>query len=403
MKRSRFNGAICLMLALSAVIFLQSCVSTHQTAISPQIRSLFKGKYQVFPYMDNHVPKLVAVLPFVDESNSQNQQASQAVRKGFYNHFSALPFKDMEIYRVDDLLTKAGLTDPAAINKKSPKELGAILGTDAVIYGEISNFDKFFAGLYSQVAVGAKIRMYDAKSGEILWTGEHTERIHEGGISINPIGIAATIIATAMNIRDIQLLRACDDLFREMVKTIPVPSLAEALRPPVISLLVQDTKNLPKKAGDEIRVVIQGTPKMRAYFDIGDYKKFIDMQEEASTPGVYLGTYKVVPGDNVRKAIITGYLKDDTGNVAQWVDAIGTVTLKTTPPDKPSFLKTIGRNHLVLLSWGKDNRPRPGRLPHLSKPNTPIGLPGDRQDGTDGIPGRGAGQRAKVLLSGFGL
>lgn len=355
MKR-RFFNAICFFLLLPLMLSFQGCVvATKQTVIAPEIRSLFKGQYQVYPYMEKHVPILVAVLPFVDVS--QSQQGAQAVRKGFYNHFSSLPFKDMELHRVDNILAKAGLTDPAVIQKKSPQELGKILGVDAVVYGEISNFDKLFAVVYSQVSVGAKVRMYDVKSGEMLWTGEHVVRIHEGGISLSPIGIVATIVATAMNVRDIQLLRACDDLFRDMVKTIPTPTLAEALRPPVITLLVQDTKNLPKKAGDEIRVVIQGTPKMQAYFDIGDYKKYIDMREQPETPGVYLGVYKVLPGDNIRKAIITGYLKDDTGNATQWVDAVGTVTLKTTPPDKPAFLKAVGRNNLILLQWGKSADP----------------------------------------------
>ncbi len=356
MKRRYINIFFLLSIMLPSVVFLQSClVATQTTVITPEIRSMYEGKYKVYPYMEKHIPKLVAVLPFVDVSESQ--KGAQAVRKGFYNHFSSMPFKDMELYRVDNALAKAGFTDPIAINKMSPQELGRILGADAVVYGEISNFDKLFLLMYSQVSVGAKVRMADTKSGETLWTGEHVVRIHEGGISVNPIGIVATIVATAMNIRDIQLLRACDDLFREMVKTIPAPTLAEALRPPVISLLVQDTKNLPKKAGDEIRVVIQGAPKMQAYFDIGEFKKYIDMQEQTDTPGVYLGVYKVLPGENVRKAVITGYLKDDTGNIAQWVDAVGTVTLKTTPPDKPSFLKTVGRNNLILLNWGKSTDP----------------------------------------------
>lgn len=355
MKR-RFFNIISLFLILPILLSFQSCtIATRDTAISSQIRSPFKGQYEVLPYMEKHMPKLVAVLPFVDVSKSQ--QGAQEVRRGFYNHFSSLPFKDMELYRVDNLLAKAGLTDPVEINKKSPQEIGKILGVDAVVYGEISNFDKLFAVVYSQVSVGAKVRMYDVKSGELLWRGEHVARIHEGGVSISPIGMVATIVATALNVRDIQLLRACDDLFRDMVKTIPVPTLAEALQPPVITLLVQDSKNLPKKAGDEIRVVIQGTPKMQAYFDIGEYKKYIDMREQPETPGVYLGIYKVLPGDNVRKAVITGYLKDDTGNTAQWVDAVGTVTLKTTPPDKPAFLKTIGRNNLIMLQWGKATDP----------------------------------------------
>jgi hypothetical protein len=151
--------------------------------------------------------------------------------------------------------------------------------------------------------------------------------------------------------RDIQLLRANDDLFRDMVKTIPVPSIAEALRPPSITLLTQDSKGLPKKAGDEIKVVIQGTPKMQAHFDIGVYKKSIEMREVE--PGGYYGVYKVLPGDNIDKAIITGYLTDDSGNTGQWVDAVGSVTLDTTPPDKPKNVIAVGRNKLVLLGWEK--------------------------------------------------
>src|SRR5450759_4658178 len=120
--------------------------------------------------------------------------------------------------------------------------------------------------------------MYDARTGNFLWSGKHTARKHEGGISTNPIGLIAVVITAALNVRDFQLLRANDDLFRDMVKTIPVPSIAEALRPPSITLLTQDSKGLPKKAGDEIKVVIQGTPKMQAWFDIGGYKKHIDMK-----------------------------------------------------------------------------------------------------------------------------
>ncbi|MBI4633175.1 MAG: DUF799 family lipoprotein [Deltaproteobacteria bacterium] len=340
-----------LLVALICTLgIIEGClVATETTVISPEIRALFKGTYTIDPYMEKYRPLSVAVLPFIDKSPSQ--EGADAVRRGFYNHFSSLPFKDVELYRVDNLLKKAGLTDSGKISKTSPQELGKILGADAVVFGDISNFDKLFAVVYSQVSVGAEIKMYDTKTGNFLWSGQHVVRIHEGGIATTPVGIIATVIATSMNMRDIQLLRACDDLFRDMVKTIPVPTLAEALRPPVITLLTQDTKNMPKKAGDEIKVVIQGVPKMQASFDIGEYKKHIDMQE--IEPGGYLGVYKVLPGDNVTKAIITGYLSDDAGNTAQWVDAVGTVTLDTTPPDKPKNFTAVGRNNLVLLAWDK--------------------------------------------------
>ncbi len=339
------------------LLVCQGCaVITESTVVTPPIRSLFAGTYATDPFMAKNMPKTVAVLPFVNEAESQ--KGSEEVRRGFYNHFSSLPFADMQVQRVDSLLRKADLMgDPKALAKKTPQELGKILGVDAVVYGTVSNFDKLFLALYSQVSVGAEVRMYDTKTGHFLWSGKHTARIHEGGISTNPVGIVAVVIATALNMRDIQLLRACDDLFRDMVKTIPVPTLAEALRPPSILLLTQDTKNLPKKAGDEIRVVLQGTPKMLASFSIGDYRKHVDMQE--TEPGWYLGTYRVVPGDNIRQAIITGRLAlaNDPGNFSEWVDAVGTVSLKTTPPDTPANLAAVGRDRVVQLRWSKSSDP----------------------------------------------
>jgi hypothetical protein len=344
--------SILIIVLLPLLFMIQSCViATKETVIAPQIRDLFKGTYNVDPFMDKHKPDTVAVLPFFNQAKSQ--LGSDEVRRGFYNHFSSLPYKSMKLYSVDNILRKAGLTDAEAINKISPKELGRILDVDAVIYGSISDFDKLFAVVYSSVSVGAEIKMYDTKTGNFLWSGKHVTRIQEGGISTNPIGLIAMVVATAMNVRDIQLLRACDDLFRDMVKTIPVPAIAEALRPPVITLLTQDTKNQPKKAGDEIKVVIQGAPKMQAYFNIGEFKKNIDMQEVE--PGGYLGVYKVIPGDNITNAMITGYLRDEAGNTAEWVDAVGTVTLDTIPPEKIKTVKTVGRSAVVLLNWDKSS------------------------------------------------
>ncbi len=338
-----------LLLFLAALV--QGClVATQDVMITPEIRNPFEGTYKVDPYLKDHVPRTVAVLPFVDKSGSR--EGAVVVRKGFYNHFSSLTYKHQELHRTDRLLLKEGLSDSASISRKTPQELGRILGVDAVIYGDISNFDKLFAAVYSQVSVGAEVKMFETKTGQFLWSGQHVARIHEGGLSTTPIGIIATLIATTMNMRDIQLLRACDDLFRDMVKTIPQPSVAEALRPPVITLLTHDAKGKPKKAGTEVKVVIQGTPGLQAFFDIGDFRKGIDMKE--IEPGGYLGAYRVVPGDNVSEALITGHLVDNSGNKADWVDALGTVALKTTPPLKPKGSVGVGRNTTVLLKWEKN-------------------------------------------------
>jgi hypothetical protein len=103
---------ICLpILFVFWLIILNGCASTEtKGGLVSEIQKKFKGTYTVDPNMESHMPKTVAILPFVDESRSR--KGNEIVRRGFYNHFSSLPFKDMELYQVDHLLRKAGWYDP---------------------------------------------------------------------------------------------------------------------------------------------------------------------------------------------------------------------------------------------------------------------------------------------------
>jgi len=350
-KMNRIAARAMPVLSLILTVFMAGCATTGGGAgVVAKVKQAFEGTYTVDPYMEKNKPRTIAILPFVNEAKSQ--EGNEIVRRGFYNHFSSLPFKDMELVQTDHLLRKSGLYDPESLGSLPPGKLKEILNVDAVVYGTISNFDKLFAGIYSQVSVGAEIRMYEAATGNFLWSGEHVVRIHQGSLPTSPIGLISSIISAAMNIRDVQLLRACDDLFRDMVKTIPVIEAAKARRPPTISLLIQDSKGLPKKAGDEIRVFVKGTPGLSSWFDIGDLKKGIDLEEVE--PGGYVGAYRVIPGDNIESAIITGYLDDGIGNPTRWVDALGTVTIDTTPPQAPSNGGAIGRDGSIALSWDEN-------------------------------------------------
>ncbi|MEM2983360.1 MAG: DUF799 family lipoprotein, partial [Candidatus Bathyarchaeia archaeon] len=230
-----------------------------------------------------------------------------------------------------------------------PQDLGRPLNADAIVFGEITHYDRLYLALYSHVTVGARLKMVDTKTGKVLWTAEDTASKRTGGVSTSPVGLVMTAISTALNIRKIELLRCSDDLFRDLVKTIPNPPLAEALRPPKITILVQDALGVPRKAGDVIKVAMEGQPKMRASFDIGSFKKGIPMEEVE--PGSYVGTYKVMPMDNVEDAIITGYLTDDAGNTSRWIDVLGTVTIDTTPPVVPAGISSLGRDRQVQLTW----------------------------------------------------
>jgi parallel beta-helix repeat protein len=321
--------------------------------MAPVVAS-FKGDSRVDPYLLDHQPQTVAVLPFINRTGKQ--EALDIVRKSFHGHFSKLNYTAMPLFKVDDSLRRAGIETAEKVAETPVEKLREVLRVDAVIRGDITHYDRIYVGVYSQVAVGAEVRMFEGKSGKELWRAKDVSRKHEGGISTTPVGLILTAAVTALNMREIELLRSSDDLFRSMVKTLPQPTLAQALRPPNITILAHDgmrrSDRYANKVGDVIKVAMEGDPRMRASFQIGDFKKALPLKEEEA--GMYVGSYKIMPGDNVEDALITGTLTNDAGNSTDWVDVLGAVTIDTTPPEIPKNLRTVGRDKMVDLTWSKN-------------------------------------------------
>ncbi|MBI4379136.1 MAG: DUF799 family lipoprotein [Nitrospinae bacterium] len=310
-------------------------------------RITFAVTYKVYSELKSKIPKSVAVLPF--ENLTKSEEAFDVIRKSFANHLSSKRYIDLKPHIVDRLLNQAGLTDPKTINAASVKKLGEILKVDAIIKGKITHYERTYAVAYSQVAVGAEVKMYSTKTEGLLWEASDVTRKHQGGIPLTPVGLIMTAISTAINVKQIELLRSSDDLFREIVATLPGPTLAEAHKPPSITVLVQDAVNQVKKTGDIIKVAMEGSPGNLAEFDIGDFKKGVQMKEESS--GNYTGEYQVRPGENVKNAIISGRLTDENRNTVEWSDILGSVSIDTIPPVTPQGVSVVGRDRHALLSW----------------------------------------------------
>jgi parallel beta-helix repeat protein len=337
--------------AITLGIGMGGCIYTQQAKVTPPITIPFKGEYRFDKSLTDHPPQTVAVLPFLNRTHSK--EAFDVVRKSFHGHFSTLNYTAVPLYKIDHALRQAGLDTPEKLAQTPAPKLREILGVDAIIRGEITHYDRIYVGIYSQVAVGAEVRMVDAKTDKELWWAKNVSRKHGGGIATTPVGFILTAVSTAFNMREIELLRSSDDLFREMVRSIPQPALAQALRPPGIAILVHDgmrrTDRYALKAGDVLKVAMEGDPRKKASFRIGNFKKDIPLREEE--PGMYSGVYKVLPGDFVEEALITGTLTDDRGNSAEWADALGLVTIDTLPPAVPGGTKAFGRDKEVDLSW----------------------------------------------------
>ena len=169
----------------------------------------------------NHYPRSIAVLPFGNKTETDGIE--DFVRVTFYSHLCARPYKDIELQIVDQKLRKHKITDYETLCKVPVRKLGRILGCDAVVFGEVIEYEKFFAGIYSQVAVGASITIYDTRTGRKIWTDQYTERNHEGGIPLTLTDIPMITIRSGMNMSEDAKIEVVDDLSRNLTRDIPVP------------------------------------------------------------------------------------------------------------------------------------------------------------------------------------
>jgi hypothetical protein len=168
-------------------------------------------------------PKSIAILPFGNKTGEKD--IDEFVRRTFYSHLSARPYKDIELYEVDRKLRRYNLLDYEKLSHTSAKRLGRILHSDAVVIGEVTEFQRVYAGLYSQMAVGASITVWDTRSGKKIWSDEHVTRNHEGGIPLAITDLAMIGIRSGLNLTEEEKVKTVDELSRRLTSRVPVPDL----------------------------------------------------------------------------------------------------------------------------------------------------------------------------------
>jgi hypothetical protein len=173
--------------------------------------------------IEKNPPKSIAILPFGNHTDSED--IDEIVRTTFYSHLSAQPYKDIELYEVDRKLRRHDLPAYEKFGKVSAKKVGQILRCDAVVVGEVTEFQKVYAGIYSQIAVGASITVWDTRTGKKIWSDEHVTRNHEGGIPLAITDLAMIGIRSGMNLTDSEKIKTVDELSRHFTNRIPIPKV----------------------------------------------------------------------------------------------------------------------------------------------------------------------------------
>jgi len=362
-----------------ALIFLCGCAGGEKK-VAREIEKIYKIPFVDVPVdckvADNftqNAPKVVAVLPFKyakkpgdnfyigravsrEVEPSTEQVGCEILRKVFYKFFSTLSYTDMDPAYVDAVLVDSGIKNVRQLYDTPYYKLGELLKADAVIMGEIERVSNFTGGVYSHTILSGKLNMYSTKTGQSLWSVNHYES-EKGGVIYKSSQVMDLIESQIQNAKkEMSFIKVAEEFSRKVVDSIPDEGqkTVGSSRMPLINMVYIEEKNLATKTllpGDKISISMQGSPGMKAAFDIGTWKTNIPMEE--ISPGNYRGCYWINYGDEAERQIIAAKLKNRFGMESiKFSDPVFSCKAKLLPDTVSLNAEFKSETQLVKLKWG---------------------------------------------------
>jgi hypothetical protein len=186
-------------------------------------------------------PKKIAVLPFTDLGEGQfvvdkipviprsdEERArwgwshANHLRRAFAGDLATREFTIVPLLAIDAVLAERGITDFDKLSAASPIEIGRWLNADAVVYGEVVDYEAYYGFLFDAWRVTARVRMVSTRDGHTLFSCTDTRYSTNVTPAIDPIDIGINSALNILDLRDITLARAEYEVGREMVLRLPL-------------------------------------------------------------------------------------------------------------------------------------------------------------------------------------
>ncbi len=122
------------LMVLLIILLTSGCVQSNKKGlVIHSAPDLFQKKQDtnVSKYSNYELPSTVAILPF----KSEKKEATKIVTKTFYNFFSPLPYKDIELDYINRVIKNKNISYDT--NTKTIEEIAKRLGVDGIIYGDV--------------------------------------------------------------------------------------------------------------------------------------------------------------------------------------------------------------------------------------------------------------------------
>jgi hypothetical protein len=166
-------------------------------------------------------PQRIALLPM--DNQSTDLRGPELVRELLKDSLDLANFDLAANAEIDEKLRSIGISEGGQLNAVTPQKLGELLGVDALIYGDLTEFSNANVGVYSNRTVEAALKLVDAKTGEKLWEATKRKADSKLGLSKDAAvsnlksGYAAKALEGLMNS---PLLPEAEEAVRLLVKDL---------------------------------------------------------------------------------------------------------------------------------------------------------------------------------------
>lgn len=186
-------------------------------------------------------PHRIAVLPFTDHGSAQfvvnkipltfRDEEAQALwswtyanrlRRALTGYLAQREFTVVNLHTIDTVLAEHSITDWNALQSVPPRELGQWLQADTVMYGQVNHYEAYYAFLLASWQISVDVRMVATADGHNFFTasGSRYSVDLRPAFSMMDIGINSAL--TLLQLRDVNLARAEDEVGREVILRLPI-------------------------------------------------------------------------------------------------------------------------------------------------------------------------------------
>ena len=149
--------------------------------------------HKVSPEFQAHPPRSIAVLPVLNETVSL--KAPELLRPILSQRLSRKGYEVPGTESIDIKLQEKDIWEAGQIHSMTPQELGKLLGTDALLYSAVTEFNTTYMVVYASMTVGARFWLVDTRSGNRIWESEHEVKEKKMGFDSRSIQDALSFAA----------------------------------------------------------------------------------------------------------------------------------------------------------------------------------------------------------------